>query len=80
MEQEQSKESLCGTLFYLDMWNNEEQQNEQAKVKSFEKSQQDEEVTREQYEQDIAEIDITKNPNCRKKLPIICRNDNKHRK
>ena len=62
------------TLFYMDIWNNEEQNNEQARIKSFKKSQQDKEVLKEQYEQDITEIDTTENPNCLKKLPVKCIN------
>ena len=65
--QKQEKQDKTETLFYLDMWNNEEQQNDKAKNKSFEHSQQDDKVIREQEKKDFKEVIVKKlgfeNPN-----------------
>ena len=67
------------TLMYLEIWNTETKNNDKAKTESFEKSQQDKEVLKKQYEKDINELEI-ENPNCPRKLFVKCMNDNKHRK
>ncbi len=71
MEQKQIQEQ-SETLFYLDMWKSEEQNNDKAKKESFENSQKDEEVIKEQQEQDkeISE-GITTEKETLKDIPIF---------
>jgi len=72
-------------LMYLEIWESEESRNEKAQTLCFEKSQQDKEVLKNQYDEDLEEQgteeteDILINPN-HKRLYVKCMCDNRNRK
>ncbi len=60
-------------LLYLELWKTEKHNNDKAKEESFKKSQENEEVLKEQYNKDISEIEL-KNPSSKNSIVVKCIN------